>query len=394
MNILLERAKELRGSTAVRYNCAQATILPFAEAFGIPQDTAMKFAAGFGGGMKRGGVCGAVTGGVMALGFFGIDDPKNLGKFYRKIMENHDGFIECRDLLRINAERGFEKKPHCDAMVYEAIGLVEELVREVREERLQWILQEFRDGAFWTLGENLSGIYLHGSAVMGCWNPDRSDIDLLLTVREEPSDEEKKAFLRMLLAIQERIPGWEKHDGFELSIVTDEACRNFEYPTPFVLHFSAGHLQRVREDLDRYAAEMKGTDPDLAAHFSVIKARGRCLYGVKIADRFGEVPDQAYLDSILLDSAEAVTDILENPVYVILNLCRVLGYIREKKVFSKREGGEWGMENLPEELKKPVREALLCYIGGRDFPVTEENRGELQYFAKEMLTLTQETESF
>jgi len=30
------------------------------------------------------------------------------------------------------------------------------------------------------LGNNLTGIYLHGSAVMGCFQPGKSDIDLLL----------------------------------------------------------------------------------------------------------------------------------------------------------------------------------------------------------------------
>ncbi|MBR6322925.1 MAG: DUF4111 domain-containing protein [Lachnospiraceae bacterium] len=387
MNILIERAKELRAATAVHYNCAQSVALPFAEAFGIPEDIAMKFAAGFGGGMKRGGICGAVTGGVMALGFFGIDDPKNLGRFYRRIQENHEGYLECRDLLRINAEKGFEKKPHCDAMVYEAIGLAEEVVREVREEKLAAILREFVGSSAEILGKNLTGVYLHGSGAMGCWNPERSDIDLILTVREAPSDEEKKAFLRMLLALREKLPGDPGHDGFELSIVTEEACRKFEHPTPFVLHFSAGHLKRVQDDIDRYIAEMKGLDPDLAAHFTVILTRGKCLYGKEIAEMFAEVPEDAYLDSIFADISEAEEDILENPVYVILNLCRVLGFIREKKVLSKREGGEWALENIPEDLRAPVRTALLSYIGGRPFEISEETFAALSDFAARMIAM-------
>ena len=387
MSFLIDRAKELRAATAVHYNCAQSVVLPFSEAFGIPSDMAMKFAAGFGGGMKRGGICGAVTGSVMAFGFFGVDDPRNLGRFYRKIQENHEGFLECRDLLRINMEKGLEKKPHCDALVYEAIAGVEELVRELREEKLQPILSEFAEGSTRTLGENLSGIYLHGSAAMGCFDPARSDIDLILTVRKEPSDEEKKAFLQMLLALQEAMPGAQNHDGFELSIVTEEASRHFEHPTPFVLHFSAGHLHRVLEDMDRYIAEMKGTDPDLAAHFTVIRARGKCLYGPEIAEMFGEVPEEAYLDSILMDVSEAEEDVLENPVYVILNLCRVLGFIRDRKVLSKREGGEWALKNLPEELRKTAREALFCYFSGRAFDVPEEKREELLLFAARVLEM-------
>ena len=30
------------------------------------------------------------------------------------------------------------------------------------------------------LKENLVGVYLHGSAVMGCFNPAKSDIDLIV----------------------------------------------------------------------------------------------------------------------------------------------------------------------------------------------------------------------
>ena len=38
-----------------------------------------------------------------------------------------------------------------------------------------------------TLSGNLVGIYLHGSLAMGCFNPERSDIDLLaITLRGMP----------------------------------------------------------------------------------------------------------------------------------------------------------------------------------------------------------------
>ena len=40
------------------------------------------------------------------------------------------------------------------------------------------------------LGENLVGIYLHGSAAMGCFNDKKSDIDLLVVVKGEVSDED------------------------------------------------------------------------------------------------------------------------------------------------------------------------------------------------------------
>ena len=130
MSIFHDKAVACRTCKTRHYNCAQATVVPFAEAAGIDEETAMRFAAGFGGGMKRGSLCGVVTGGVMALGLFGLDDPKTLGDFYRPLKENHNGCLECADLLRINAAAGKPKKPHCDAMVYESVALVEDMLRE------------------------------------------------------------------------------------------------------------------------------------------------------------------------------------------------------------------------------------------------------------------------
>lgn len=128
MDRYVEHAKKLRATAVPHYNCAQSVVVPFAEDAGITEETAMRFAANFGGGMKMASVCGAVTGGLMVLGLFGKDDPATLGAYYRTLKERHGGFLDCANLLRINREQGGEKKPHCDAMVYECIGIVEELL--------------------------------------------------------------------------------------------------------------------------------------------------------------------------------------------------------------------------------------------------------------------------
>lgn len=130
MSKYVERAKELRAIVSPHYNCAQSVVVPFAAAAGVPEETALRFADGFGGGMRRASVCGAVTGGIMALGLFSLGDPKTLGAYHRRLKERHDGMLDCADLLRVNAAAGREKKPHCDAMVFECVELVEEILRE------------------------------------------------------------------------------------------------------------------------------------------------------------------------------------------------------------------------------------------------------------------------
>ncbi|MDO4322713.1 MAG: C-GCAxxG-C-C family protein [Lachnospiraceae bacterium] len=129
MSKYLDRAKELRAITEVHYNCAQSVIVPFAKDAGITEEAAMKVAVNFGSGMKMASVCGAITGGLMVLGLFGVDDAGAVGEYYGKLKERHEGFLNCGDLLRINKEKGQEKKPHCDGMVYECVELVEEILK-------------------------------------------------------------------------------------------------------------------------------------------------------------------------------------------------------------------------------------------------------------------------
>ena len=127
MSIYLDRAKELRACIDPHYNCAQSVLIPFAEQAGLTMEQANAVAQAFGGGMQVGSVCGALTGALMALGVLGHADRKTVSTLFRRMRENHGGTITCVDLLRKNAEAGGQKKPHCDAMVYEAIALVEEL---------------------------------------------------------------------------------------------------------------------------------------------------------------------------------------------------------------------------------------------------------------------------
>ena len=64
----------------------------------------------------------------MVLGAKGVENPAKVNEFRRKIAENHDGMVNCVDLLRANAAKGGSKKEHCDKMIQEAITLIDEMV--------------------------------------------------------------------------------------------------------------------------------------------------------------------------------------------------------------------------------------------------------------------------
>ncbi|RKM55484.1 DUF4111 domain-containing protein [Butyrivibrio sp. X503] len=243
------------------------------------------------------------------------------------------------------------------------------------------ILTQFVDRSKDILKENLVGVYLHGSAVMGCYNPKKSDLDLIIVVNGAMSDSEKKAFMDMVVELNENGPA----KGIEMSVVKREVCKPFVYPTPFELHFSVMHLGWYKDNPDDYIQKMNGEDSDLAAHFTIIKKRGKCLYGDPIDEVFGEVPSADYMDSIKDDIAEAEDDIVDNTMYITLNLARVLAYKKDDLVLSKKEGGEWALNAVPQEYHDQIKEAMREYeTGGNASYDIELAKRYARYMLKEI----------
>lgn len=123
----LADAKVLREATDRHYNCAQSVLLPYAEELGIDREIAYDIANGFGGGMKTGSVCGAITGGIMALGLMGKATPENIARIFNGIKENHNGKVMCAELLKQSAEAGIARAEHCNGLVYEVIKIIDSM---------------------------------------------------------------------------------------------------------------------------------------------------------------------------------------------------------------------------------------------------------------------------
>ena len=208
------------------------------------------------------------------------------------------------------------------------------------------------------LGKNLVGVYLHGSLAMGCYT-NESDIDLIVVVREPINIIDKKVIIESIIAL-DNLP----RKGIELSIVLEKHTKQFIYPTPFELHYSDSHRDRYLSDSNYLCGNFM--DKDLAAHFTIIIYRGICLYGKKIEEVFTDVPRKYYIDSIVNDIENAEKDIIENTIYIILNLCRVLYYIKENVICSKLEAGNWAKEIVPQKYRKIVEDAVNVYTNRLD----------------------------
>jgi len=130
------------------FNCAQSVIVAFADVMHIDEETALRLASGFGGGMGRmQGTCGAATGAFMVIGYMrgkykqGDDEAKEITnqliqEFSRQFVELH-GTINCKALINfdLNTTEGreqannanvFNKK--CSQFVKSSVELLEEII--------------------------------------------------------------------------------------------------------------------------------------------------------------------------------------------------------------------------------------------------------------------------
>ncbi|WP_404458618.1 aminoglycoside adenylyltransferase domain-containing protein [Oceanobacillus kapialis] len=226
------------------------------------------------------------------------------------------------------------------------------------------------------LEEKFIGFYVHGSLAMGGFNPKRSDMDILVVSNKRlPLKEKRKLAAFLLKRSNTPFP-------IELSILTTEQLTNWKHPSPFDFHYSESWRQAYEEDLAKdtyiYLNDEMKTDPDLAAHLTVLTNRGICLEGKPILEVFPKVPRAHYIASIMEDFKNCLQTIEQNPVYSTLNLLRVYWYLQEGVISSKKEAGRWGVATLPDDMKDTVKKVLECY---------ELNREDNEFEREELLLI-------
>jgi len=122
------------------YRCSQAVFAAFSERYGLSKKEALKIGACFGSGMRKGEVCGACTGALMALGLsYGESKAKSddvCEKFLDEFKRENGSYI-CRDLLKcdISTPEGVKQavdnnlfKEFCPKMVESAAKILDELL--------------------------------------------------------------------------------------------------------------------------------------------------------------------------------------------------------------------------------------------------------------------------
>ena len=101
-----EKAVALHGEQG--FNCCQAVACSACHKFGMDMDTGYRLGAFFGGGMRRGEVCGCVSDALMVLGLkYGDENNRQSmeSQHFMKAFEEKFGALPCRDLIKAHGKR-------------------------------------------------------------------------------------------------------------------------------------------------------------------------------------------------------------------------------------------------------------------------------------------------
>jgi predicted nucleotidyltransferase len=236
------------------------------------------------------------------------------------------------------------------------------------------ILTEILSNVHSIIGNSLVGIYVYGSLAMGCFRLESSDVDIILVTEERLEKEKSKRIIDYLKGT------CSKERRIEMSIITLATVRKPRYPMLVDLHYEYwGNIFENKKD------------SEILSNLYTTKERGFCIWGRSISDVFSGIPALYHLRSVIEDIRHTRRYLHDNPehagynvaVYWVLSSCRILAFMREEKVLSKLEGGQWGLANLPKKYHDLIEQALSCYQGEKKETLILA-REELEEFADYM----------
>ena len=117
------------GEEAVRFHqqgckCAQSVLSACGKYTGLDQNTALSVAAGFGGGVRSGEICGAISGAVMAIGLI-EQDKRRVAVLAKQCVDSFRekfGCVRCMELK--------QNRVSCDALIEYGAKYIEDLMKQ------------------------------------------------------------------------------------------------------------------------------------------------------------------------------------------------------------------------------------------------------------------------
>jgi hypothetical protein len=230
--------------------------------------------------------------------------------------------------------------------------------------QLAAIVGPFIDDVAATLGPELVGVYLYGSAITGGFDPALSDLDLLVVIEWDA----RRLDLSRIEALHDRLASRHRDwaDRLDIAYVGRATLATFRSGGT-VASISHEDALQLYDDADGWLQT-----------WYLVRYADTALLGPPVAEVVPPIERAEFVDAVARDADRIVrrveTDQRSGLVaYTLLTLCRVLRALDDGAIISKEEAGAWIAHRMP-ETRWIVDEALAVRASGGRIPFSSGAR--------------------
>nr|WP_231950243.1 aminoglycoside adenylyltransferase domain-containing protein [Legionella lansingensis] len=209
------------------------------------------------------------------------------------------------------------------------------------------------------LGDELLGVYLYGSSLVGGLQK-YSDIDLFVVSNRATTLAEKTRLIANLLQISgiymksSKLP-------IEITIVEKAAINPWHYPPNFDFQYG----DWLRKSFEKGIVEPWLTHemPDLAIIVTQVLLKSQTLFGLEPQQLLAHVPYHDFIKAMLHDLNRLATDLEHDTRNVLLTYARIWSTLETNVIRSKPAAADWVMHYLPKVYHPVMKRAKSICIG-------------------------------
>ncbi|HKV58620.1 MAG TPA: aminoglycoside adenylyltransferase domain-containing protein [Ktedonobacteraceae bacterium] len=213
------------------------------------------------------------------------------------------------------------------------------------------------------LGTKLVGLYLYGSLVIGDFDPDISDIDLVVALSSEIDEKEFEALQKMHTDFAQQHREW---DGrIEVCYISVAALKTVRSRTSTIANISPGEPFHRKESSREWLSD-----------WHLVREKGVTLFGPSPKEVIEPISKDEFIQAIKAHArawGEWIHDMhtWNGQTYAILTMCRALYTCTNGEQVSKKQAGIWAQQALP-EWSQLIQNAIMWREGRRNEQVDDE----------------------
>jgi streptomycin 3"-adenylyltransferase len=230
-------------------------------------------------------------------------------------------------------------------------------VSEVVQSQLRAVL----DSVTLLFGERVVGAYLYGSGVLGKLRP-ASDVDVFVLLSGATRLVERRTFVSELLRVS-RPPG-NAVSGRPIDVTMARWDELRPWPPNPRREFQYGEW--LRRDYEAGFVPEPIVDPDLAAQVATLLTASRPLTGPPVESLLDPIPNRELIGAMRNTVPVLLDELADDTVNVLLTLARIAYTVSCGHIVAKDEAALWASTQLPSELREPITQARLIYLGEVD----------------------------